>query len=476
MSKLSLHISDWLNPELTYEFLERTRPHLVKVFGDAGLDDAKIREAKKRSPATAFVGRMYFPEQGIERDERAPVDTVFTYDPIADARSAFNQMRPIMEKMRGLVTIWEGYNEIPIDTEQPLTEREFRKARNFNAFTVEMARWMHEAGLQYAAYSFSTGNPVHLELWDLLLDGLRASDYLALHEYIAPDEAFSEFNLSMCNRYREIYARVPADARKPILITECGADYLGQQGFKGKIGVPQYLAMMKQYDAELIKDAYVVGATIYCYGINAPQWKTYDIGGDFAKALRAYIQETPTLPLEIPPVAEIPITPRAPGLMRLADVLALARQTREKLEGGAGESARTLLKDTIIPWFYQSAPDPANSSTLENAQAHTTARWFAEEAARRIEANKLDQAQEILNIQVIPWLESPGPRALGILSIEPAAASPSLVLGIAEEAAAAPPPQKRRAPSKKRAPKKTTAKKSSKKPKAAVRKKNSARP
>ena len=70
MSKLSLHISDWLNPELTYEFIERTRPQLIKVFGDAGLDDAKIREAKTRSPASVFVGRMYFPEQGIERENQ----------------------------------------------------------------------------------------------------------------------------------------------------------------------------------------------------------------------------------------------------------------------------------------------------------------------------------------------------------------------------------------------------------------------
>lgn len=452
MSKLSLHISDWLNPDLTYEFIERTRPHLIKVFGDAGLDDAKIREAKTRSPASVFVGRMYFPEQGIERDEKSPVDTVFNYDALADARNAFNQMRAIIEKMRGLVTIWEGYNEIPIDTEHPLTERERQKARNYNAFTVEMARLMHEAGLQYAAYSFSTGNPVHVELWNLLEDGLRASDYLALHEYIAPNEAFNEFDFGMCNRYRQFYTRLPQDARKPILITECGVDYLGQQGFKNKISVPKYLSMMGQYDAELMKDAYVVGATIYCYGINAPQWKTYDIGGDFAKALREYIQNTPTPPLEIPPVVEIPTAPREPGVMLLADILALAKQAREKLDGGDGDSARALLKDTIIPWFYQTASDPAHATDLANAQAHTTARWFAEEATRNIEAGKLDAAKQILDDQVIAWLASPGPRALGILGME----APSAAAPVAFGAAPAPKP----AAAKKRAPaqKKTTAK------------------
>src|SRR5437764_1370349 len=116
MSKLSLHISQWLDPDRTYDFIERTHPAVIKVFGDAGLDDVKIREAKTRSPGTTFVGRMYFPNQGIERDELQPVDTVFTYDAAADARDAFGQMHDIMEKMRGLVDVWEGYNEIPIDT------------------------------------------------------------------------------------------------------------------------------------------------------------------------------------------------------------------------------------------------------------------------------------------------------------------------------------------------------------------------
>jgi len=458
MSKLSLHISDWLNPELTYEFIERTRPSLIKVFGDAGLDDAKIREAKTRSPASVFVGRMYFPDQGIERDEKTPVDTVFHYDPLADARNAFNQMRGIIEKTRGLVNVWEGYNEIPIDTAHPLTERERQKARNYNAFTVEMARLMHEAGLQYAAYSFSTGNPVHVELWDLLADGLRASDYLALHEYIAPNEAFSEFDFGMCNRYRQIYARVPENARKPILITECGADYLGQQGFKGKISVPKYLSMLGQYDAELMKDAYVVGASIYCYGINAPQWKTYDIGGDFAKALRDYIQNNPTPPLENP-IVETPVeTKPATGIALLADILALTKQAREQLGNGDGASARTALKEKIISWFYASAPE--HSTDLANAQAHTAARWFAEEATRVIEAGKLDAAAQILQDHVIPWLESPGPHALGILSMEMPVVSDAAPVSFGAPPARKPAAKKKRAPKKKTSKKKTSAQKS----------------
>ena len=461
MSKLSLHISDWLDPDIAYDFVGDTRPPVVKVFGNVGLNDTKIAVAKQRSPGTTFVGRMYFPHQEIERDELSPVDSVFNYDAIADARNAFNQMREIMDKLRGLVDVWEGYNEIPIDKPEPLTEREFQKARNYNAFTVEMARLMHDAGLKYAAYSFSTGNPVHVELWDLLVDGLRASDYLAVHEYIAPNQNFTEFNTTMCNKYREAYARIPADARKPVLITECGVDFNGEQGFKDRVPLPEYMRMLGDYDRELMRDSYVVGATIYCYGIDDKKWKTYDIGGPFTRVLREYILKTPTPPIETPvvietpPVVEIPkTTPDAPKLLRLVEVFGLAKQARDKLQAGDGEGARAILKDTVVPWFYASAPQ--HSSDLPNAQAHTTARWFGEEAIRRIEANKNAEARDLLDTEVLTWLQSPGPRALGILSAaapkkKPAAKKARAKRGLGVLSISAKP--KRSAPKKKTASK-----------------------
>lgn len=421
MSKLSLHISDWLDPDLVYDFVDVTRTPLIKVFGNVGLNDTKIREVKLRSPATLVIGRMYFPEQGIERDEREPVDTVFTYDPIADARNAFTQLQPIMDKLRGLVDVWEGYNEIPIDTPAPLTEREFQKARNYNAFTVELARLVHEFGLKYAAYSFSTGNPVHVELWDLLVEGLRASDYLALHEYIAPNAEWTEFNDTMLNRYRAAYERVPQDARRPVLITETGADFNGEHGFIGKLGVPQYLGMMARYDRAMMRDPYVVGATIFCYGIDDKKWETYDIAGDFSRVLREHILANPTPPLETPVIVEpppagaVPTPPTETRMLRLIETFGLAKQARDMLANGDGARARAILTDSLIPWFYASAPQ--NSSDLPSAHAHTTARWFCEEAVRRIEANKPDEARALIDEQVLPWLQSPGPQELGILSV-----------------------------------------------------------
>lgn len=422
MSKLSLHISDWLDPDVVYDFVDATHPPLLKVFGNVGLNDTKIREAKLRSPLTLVVGRMYFPDQGIERDEREPVDTVLNYDPVADARNAFAQLQPIMDKLRGLVDVWEGYNEIPIDTPAPLTERERQKARNFNAFTIELAKLVRGFGCKYAAYSFSTGNPVHVELWDLLVEGLRASDYLAVHEYIAPNAEWTDFNETMLNRYRAAYERVPQDARRPVLITEAGADFNGEHGFMGKIGVPQYMSMLARYDQAMMRDPYVVGATIYCYGIDDKRWKTYDIAGDLTRVLREHILATPTPPIETPviveppPVGVTPTTPAVPGRpLRLIEAFGLAKQARDQLANGEGALPRNILTNTLIPWFYATAPQ--NSTDLPNAQAHTTARWFCEEAVRRIEVNKLAEARAIIDEQVMPWLQSPGPLEIGILSV-----------------------------------------------------------
>ncbi len=464
MSKLSFHISNWLDADTTYDLLDKTRPPVVKVFGDAGLDDMKIREARKRSPHTLWIGRKYFGDQLLEHiDDTYPGDAIGNYDPAEDAQNVFQQMQEIVSKLDGLIDVWEGLNEVPIDTDAPLTERNLQKARAYSAFTVALAKLMHDAGQKFAAYSFSTGNPVHVELWECLTEGLSASDYLALHEYIAPDEQWHEFDTGMCNRYRGIYARVPAEARRPVLITECGDDYIGRQGYHGAISDDLYLSHLKAYDAELMKDPLALGATIFCYGINDKRWKSYDIGGDFSRMLADYIAATPTPTIEpakpepaepgVPeheepvhpqeplepsagsePELEQPIEPAAPAqpkseqpvepappvepepekpvepanpaqpqpqpALALNDARWWTEEATRQIEGNRGANARAILIGTVIPWFYASVPAFAEPAA---AQAHTRARWFAEEAVRKLEAQDLASARKLLISNVIPW-------------------------------------------------------------------------
>lgn len=423
-SKLSLHIMNWDPVERTNAFLERAQPPLLKVM-DSGLNDSKIEDVKRNiAPGTLVIGRIYFEHQQAPTDEN-----LTTYDPVGAAQATFGAMQEQIGKMGWLVDVWEGLNEIAVDEDGPVKPNHRRRAQLLSEFNVQLANLMHGAGKKYAAYSFSTGNPNNLSIWDDLLPGLMASDYLALHEYIFPTQDYQVPDIGMCNRYRKIYARLPAAARKPILITECGADLHGMTGaegggYKNKLSEPKYWQWLAAYDAELMKDPYVVGATIYTHGAS-DGWETYDISDSFTRLMTneiANLPDQPAQPVETPPVVVTPpvhpVTPVTPPIapLKLAQIRDLVREAIAKLDASDGNGARDILVSTVNPWFYATAPE--HSTDLANAQAHTTARWFSEETTRRIEAQKLGEARDLLRDNVLPWLESPGPSAIGILSVE----------------------------------------------------------
>lgn len=420
-SKLSLHIMNWDPPEKTNEILDHIQPRIIKVM-DGGLSDNKIADARGHLPAGAIVvGRVYFDNPPVPTD-----DNLATYNPAAAAQQTFDMMRQDMDKMGGLVDVWEGWNEYPVDENGPLEDRHWKKAQHYANFTVEMAARMHAAGHKYAAYSFSTGNPNHLEIWKTLEPGVMASDYLALHEYIFPGADYQSPDFTMCKRHQLVYQALSPAARAHVkmIITECGADLAGIPGadgggYKKNIGDDKYWDWLRQYDDILLHDPYVVGATIYTYGATK-DWVTYDISGSFAKLMANRIPALPDVPEAPAPIIVTPPPPPPPvqpvtGILPLAQVRAQVQSAIAKLDASDADGAHSILVNIVNPWFYQSAPQ--NSTDLANAQAHTTARWWSEEATRRIEANKLTEARDILQNNVLSWLSSAGPSAIGILGL-----------------------------------------------------------
>ena len=117
-----------------------------------------------------------------------------------------------------------------------------------------------------------------------------------------------------------------------------------------------------------------------------------------------------------------PVVPAPPVVTPPSQVLPLAQarwfveEAVRKLEAQDGNAARALLTQTVIPWFYATAPK--HSTSLADAQAQTAARWHCEEATRQIEAQALNDAANTLRQNVLSWLSSSGPGALGILSVE----------------------------------------------------------
>jgi len=118
------------------------------------------------------------------------------------------------------------------------------------------------------------------------------------------------------------------------------------------------------------------------------------------------------------PISTKPAKPAetAPGVLPLAKARWFTEEAVRKLEAQDGSAARAILTQTVIPWFYAAAPK--HSASLADAQAHTAARWHCEEATRQIEAGVLNDAANTLRQNVLSWLASPGPGALGILSVE----------------------------------------------------------
>lgn len=121
-------------------------------------------------------------------------------------------------------------------------------------------------------------------------------------------------------------------------------------------------------------------------------------------------------------LSPLPAKPDVPTqtVLPLAKARWFVEEAIRQLEAKQGDAARKILVDIVTPWFYQTARE--HSAVLADAQAQTAARWNCEEAIRRIEQKKLSEAHDILRDLVLGWLYSPGPAALGVLSIEAAPA------------------------------------------------------
>ncbi|MEA3459407.1 MAG: hypothetical protein U9R11_01815, partial [Chloroflexota bacterium] len=285
-SKLGIHVQRIVGG--VEDFIKEAKPGVVKSLEH---NPDFWREVKEASPDTFIVGRLYVEKQLLD-------------DPIRRAREFCDELFPVAERMRGIYDAWEGYNEITCFDAETM--------RRYVDFEVERARIMHEEGFEVVVGNFSTGHP-DLDMWEHFLPALREGDFLGLHEYDAP--TMRRWETWLCLRYRRIYDRLPQDARPPLIITECGIDGgvipgHGLEGWKKFVSEEEYLSQLKWYDGELQKDDYVIGATIFLFGCY-PQWESFDIAGEMADKLSAYIQSTQVAPPPPKPWKKLEDYPRS---------------------------------------------------------------------------------------------------------------------------------------------------------------------
>lgn len=245
-SKLGVYVTATNALDPTHESLDaymgRLKPRLV-VSMDHNV--GKWQAVRAASPNTFIVGRVF---RDPEPDYRP--------DPEGAAQKIFNDLLPVMNQMRGLYDAWMATNEPVVSSAND--------AALLSRFYAKWGDLMKGAGFKSVAYSFSTGVP-EIAYWQNLAEGLRHCDYLGVHEYSAPTMDASQ--TWECLRYRQGYNALPADARKPVIVAECGIDGgpIGQPGWGWQHygDEAHYLTSLQWYDGELKKDDYVLGGAIF---------------------------------------------------------------------------------------------------------------------------------------------------------------------------------------------------------------------
>ena len=246
-SKLSVHLSSY--PNRVFDILQRMQPGVIKVFNQSS--EMNIDEIRRRCPNVAIVYRHY-----SNLDYHAPADSFFA------------EMNDTLNKLRGRDIIWEGINEPVVNS--------IDDAKALNTWCVRFAQLMHAQGELVAGFSWSTGNPPPDKLSTFapfLIDAAAAVNVHAFHEYYSTGAGQKDWG-----GYRAFEQALPASARKPVVITEAGLDDNGDPrtgGWRGKKSPQEYLDILKQYDAVLQQDSYVLGAMVYQWGDGG--WPSFEL-------------------------------------------------------------------------------------------------------------------------------------------------------------------------------------------------------
>jgi hypothetical protein len=206
----------------------------------------------------------------------------------------------------------EGPNENACDNRQ--------QADWFSRFEITRMQLMEAYGYKSCIFNFGTGRPSlplddpgGVDIWTGLLPALRyAKAYghiVGMHGYnYDPHEVWNNL------RYRRVYSWLPSDAQPKLVIGEWGLD--GAKGrfrdssWRSQYADPdaKYFEIIKEYDAEVRKDDYVLGFTIFTVGNdNNAEWKKFDIAGQPVEGMiRTYVKsqvgvvDTPLPPTPTP--------------------------------------------------------------------------------------------------------------------------------------------------------------------------------
>jgi hypothetical protein len=283
------------------EFVRRVHPRVIFSPYDQG----GLAQLKALSPSTITISRFDVPgqEQWVNTEPDA-----------AAAANHYVQVNLEQYRQNPSVDYWEGMNEfIPQSTAD---------WQWFAQFEATRACAMQAQGLHAAVGAFATGWPRTYDEMRLFFPALEAAHrcgaIFTIHEYNGPlmscwvaanvpeiipgAPALNVPAGPLTLRYRfwyESFLKPRGMGNLPLVITELGADggppdepcqgpghgwtwkryqeAWVKQGL-GPIGAEAYVNVLAWYDAEIKKDPYVIGATIFTSGeFASTAWASFDI-------------------------------------------------------------------------------------------------------------------------------------------------------------------------------------------------------
>ncbi len=300
LSKLGIHINGAYSAT-TASTVMSARPAVVK-FVDNFSSAAEIKQA---SPGTIVIGRFY--------SESQPQDG----DPGARAQEWLDRNLATMLQYPD-VDYWEGYNEPSVGSADAVAW--------YGEMETQRVILMASYGLRACIGNFATGTPDLDWGWTPFLGAIETAlnndGVMGLHEYSAPDMTFAYGDNQvdpdadegdegwLTGRYRKVFRQYlsPNDLVIPIVITETGvdggvlagvrpgpSDAAGYKDFADYWASPDggghtnpeayYMEQLAWYDTELMKDAYIMGATIFTTGYG---WESFNLDPDMLPFLEDY--------------------------------------------------------------------------------------------------------------------------------------------------------------------------------------------
>lgn len=225
--------------------------------------------------------------------------------------------------------------------------------------------------------------------FEILRPLVDACDVLDVHTYW--NQANADWNSKQFGRrYELVHALFPT---KPLFISEYG-------GFP--MDHPTSAEQYKNWLDQISGVDYIQGATAFI-------WDSDDVNAAWT------IQNKPAL-VSMFQNYQPPATPPPAVVLPLEKARWFVEETLRQLEAKNADAAHKILTEIVMDWFDHTTRE--NSTDLQNAQAHATARGWCQEAIRKIEQNNLTEAHDILRDRVWTWLNSKGPGKIGILSAE----------------------------------------------------------